>query len=53
MAVPDLVSVEDAQQYYETTDRIRLKPGWMQGEGQPLPVMEPYSGVGLKWSHWS
>ncbi len=42
MAVPEKISVEDTQRYYDTTDRIRLKPGWMQGEGQPLPEMEPY-----------
>ena len=42
MAIPEQVSVEDAQQYYDTTDRIRLKPGWMQGAGEPLPEMEPY-----------
>ena len=42
MAAPEKISVEDTQRYYDSTDRIRLKPGWMQGEGQPLPEMEPY-----------
>ena len=42
MVLPDAVRTEDEQQYYEVTDQIQLKPGWLQGEGQPLPVMEPY-----------
>ena len=32
----------EAQEYYDTADRIRIKPGWMQGEGQPMPEIEPY-----------
>ena len=42
MALPDTIRTADEQQYLETTDQIQLKPGWLQGEGQPLPVMEPY-----------
>ena len=42
MVLPDAVRTEDEQRYYEVTDQIQLKPGWLQGEGQPLPVMEPY-----------
>ena len=42
MAVPEKVRPEDAQKYYDTADSIGLKPGWMQGEGQPLPEMEPF-----------
>lgn len=42
MVLPDTVRTEDEQQYYEVTDRIQLKPGWLQGEGQPLPEMEPF-----------
>ena len=42
MAIPDTLKTEDEQQYYETAGRIQVKPGWLQGEGQPLPVMEPY-----------
>ena len=36
------IKTEEEQQYYDTTDRIRLKPGWMQGRGQPLPTIEPF-----------
>ncbi len=42
MAVPQQVTVDEAQEYYESADRIRIKPGWMQGEGQPMPEIEPY-----------
>ena len=42
MAVPESVGVQEAQEYYDTADRIRIKPGWMQGEGQPMPEIEPY-----------
>ena len=42
MAVPEGVGVQEAQEYYDTADRIRIKPGWMQGEGQPMPEIEPY-----------
>ena len=42
MALTDTLRTADEQQYLETTDQIQLKPGWLQGEGQPLPVMEPY-----------
>ena len=47
MALPDTVRTEDERQYYEVTDRIQLKPGWLQGAGDPLPEMEPYL-----W-HWA
>ena len=33
MAVPSQVTADESQEYYETADRIRIKPGWMQGEG--------------------
>ena len=42
MAVPEQVTVDEAQQYYDTADSIRIRPGWMQGEGQPMPEIEPY-----------
>ena len=42
MAVPEKVTVDEAQQYYDTADSIRIRPGWMQGEGQPMPEIEPY-----------
>ena len=42
MAVPEKVTVDEAQQYYDTADSIRIRPGWMQGEGQPMPQIEPY-----------
>ena len=42
MAVPEQVSMAEAREYYDSADRIRIKPGWMQGEGQPMPEIEPY-----------
>ena len=52
MAVPEKVSVDEAQQYYDTADSIRIRPGWMQGEGQPMPEIEPTCGGGRRWSRW-
>ena len=42
MAIPDSLTTTEEREYYETTDRIRIRPGWMQGEGQPMPEIEPY-----------
>ena len=42
MAVPQKVTADESQQYYERAESIRIKPGWMQGEGQPMPTIEPY-----------
>jgi gentisate 1,2-dioxygenase len=35
-------SPEEAQRYYDTTNRIRLTPGWVQRGGEPLPEIEPF-----------
>ena len=52
MAVPEKVTVGEAQQYYDTADSIRIKPGWMQGEASPCPKSNPTSGAGRRWSRW-
>ena len=52
MAVPKKVTVDEAQRYYDTADSIRIKPGWMQGEGSPCLKSNPTSGAGRRWSRW-
>ena len=42
MATIERFNTEDERQYYETAGRVQVKPGWLQGEGQPMPEMEPY-----------
>ena len=47
-----VLATQEEQQYYETAGQIRVKPGWLQGEGQPLPKWSPTSGAGRRSSRW-
>ena len=42
MVVQGKVGTEEAQQYYDAADRVRLTPGWVQRGGAPLPEIEPF-----------
>ena len=53
MAVPEKVSVDEAQQYYDTADSIRIRPGLDAGRGAAnAGDRSPTCGDGLRWSRW-
>ena len=37
MVVQGKIGSEEAQQYYDAADRVRLTPGWVQRGGAALP----------------
>ena len=42
MVVQGKIGPEEAQQYYDQADRVRLTPGWVQRGGAALPAIEPF-----------
>jgi gentisate 1,2-dioxygenase len=42
MAVQRKIKPEELQTYYDTTDRIRLTPGWVQRGGEAPPEIQPF-----------
>ena len=42
MAIQDRLTSEELQTYYDTAEGISLMPGWVEGEGQRPPEIEPF-----------
>ena len=42
MAVQDKLSVEELKQYYNSSDEIRLSPGWVGREHGKAPELAPF-----------
>jgi gentisate 1,2-dioxygenase len=42
MATPGKIGPVEMQRYYDTTDRIRLKPGWVGRGGEGPPEIQPF-----------